>query len=128
MDLSIKLRQGVERAIVSRIVDDLLARGYALSVDYGDGDPDYEVARSRDRSAVLGALFACDEERLFVHREGQERPFAWIFLVYGNDGWDVVSDYTTNLEDDLKGATALADLIEAQGPEVFGAAIAAALA
>jgi hypothetical protein len=26
------------------------------------------------------------------------RPFAWVRFVYGNDGYDVISDYTTSLE------------------------------
>ena len=34
-------------------------------------------------------------------------------LIYGNDGWDVVNDYTTNLEPLLAGATAEADRLEA---------------
>lgn len=34
-------------------------------------------------------------ERLYVFKPGEKKPFAWVYFVYGNDGWDVISDYTT---------------------------------
>jgi hypothetical protein len=40
----------------------------------------------------------------------------WVRFVYGNDGWDVVSDYTTNLEPHMKNADKLADYYGADGP------------
>jgi len=41
-------------------------------------------------------------------------PSGWVYFVYGNDGWDVVSDYTTNLEAVLKGSGELAERLEAE--------------
>lgn len=33
----------------------------------------------------------------------------WVYVVMGNDGWDVISDYTTNLEPLMSGANRLAE-------------------
>jgi len=35
-----------------------------------------------------------------------------VYFVLGNSGWDVISDYTTNLEALLAGANALAESLE----------------
>jgi hypothetical protein len=102
---AIRARVTVERRIVKKTVDALLAAGYALATDqgdhrfYGDSNP------TRDRQTILDALCEVDEEHLGVftadEATGVERvvqPFGWVYFVYGNDGPDVVSDYTTNLE------------------------------
>ena len=62
---------------------------------------------SNKAKVVLDAMFAADEDYLLVHKDG--RQIGWVYFVYGNDGWDVVSDYTVNLEDLMKGANELAD-------------------
>lgn len=52
-------------------------------------------------------MFATDEEYILVwftkpiadpDESTDNRPNAWVKLVYGNDGWDVICDYTINLE------------------------------
>jgi hypothetical protein len=43
-------------------------------------------------------LMSTDEDYLMVYEPGKKERLGWIHLVYGNDGYDVVSDYTTNLE------------------------------
>lgn len=66
-------------------------------------------------------MFTTDEDYLFVYDPKQPdeddaedgradaNKIGWIWFIYGNDGHDVVSDYTTNLEKVLQGATALAE-------------------
>lgn len=81
-----------ERRICFKLVDVLLAEGCAVSVDYGDGDPD--CSKSRKRDEIRAALFACDMEALIAYRDGER--VGWWSLIYGNDGWDVVSDYWAN--------------------------------
>jgi hypothetical protein len=93
----IKIRQIVEREISTAVVDALLNEGFALSVDYGDG----ESAVFSSKALILKAMFQGDEDRLYVYRSpvgSGDKPVAWVYLVYGNDGWDVISDYTVNLE------------------------------
>ena len=97
--MSIKMRQMVEKEIYTKVIDVLLAAGFALSVyNSGGENNEYEIERSQDREAILAAMYLTDEDRLYVHEAGQEKPHAWVYFVYGNDGWDVINDYTVNLE------------------------------
>jgi hypothetical protein len=112
---SIRLRAAMEQAIVKRVVCDALALGYALSVDDGEE----EHPRTQDVKAILDALMNTDMDTLFVHRSmdlaDKRSQLGWIQFVYGNSGYDVISDYTSNdaIEALLQGANALADKLEA---------------
>ncbi len=97
-------RINVERELVLKTVDALLAAGHALATDEGDHRFYGAVDPTRDRDAIVAALMEVDDEHLGVfagsQATGQARvcqPFAWVRFVYGNDGFDVISDYTTNL-------------------------------
>lgn len=112
------LASDMERAIVRTIARDALARGYTVSVSGERGyDTDDMLVASTDVRAILAEATSYDECHLFAHEAGVA-PFdddgtidclGWVFLVFGNDGYDVISDYTTNLETLLTGANALAD-------------------
>lgn len=110
--MSIKARQRVERSIARRVVLDAIRAGYTLSVFNGE---DIEIKQSRDVRAVLAAMFTTDDEYLLLHKADSPTPETprdndgWIRFVYGNDGYDVVSDYRADLETLMKGANALAD-------------------
>lgn len=112
-------RQKVERAIARRVIADLIAAGYALSVDNGaDGDEgnvrDYETL-SRDPVKVFDRMFQTDEDYIFVwEAKGAKAHYAaahsgkeekgkvgWVRFIYGNSGWDVINDHTTNLSNVL---------------------------
>jgi hypothetical protein len=69
-----------------------------------------EVTLKLSRSAedVLKAMFTTDEDILYVH-DASGKQIGWVFFIYGNDGYDVVHDYTTNLEPIMKTADAIAD-------------------
>lgn len=88
----VKRRQKVERMIVRRIVTDAIRLGY--TVDVNDGE-EVTVMASTSVRKVMAAVMTTDEDYLILHK-GKKR--GWVRLVYGNDGWDVVNDYTTNLE------------------------------
>lgn len=106
----VRRRQRVERAIVQRVVKDALAAGYALDVDDGGDEP--AVKGATTLKAAMDALMNTDDDRLILRR-GKGR--GWVRFVYGNGGWDVISDYTTNLDDLLARANALAERLEARG-------------
>ena len=72
----------------------LLAAGFSLSIDNGDTEAPY----SKSRKDILKGMYQTDEEYLYVRKAGSSGSFAWVYFVYGNDGWDVISDYTVNLE------------------------------
>jgi hypothetical protein len=87
-------RMATERSIATAVVKALLAAGFAIEVDNGGDEP--EVAKTTDKKAILKGLFLCDDERLYVYNN--ERAIGWVYFVYGNDGWDVINDYTVNLQ------------------------------
>jgi hypothetical protein len=107
--MSVKLRQELERRIVTQVIDSALAAGYQLSVDDGE---EITVKRSVNKEEILAAMFTTDEDRLHFSRPGDtnlNELSGWVYFVYGNDGYDVVNDYTTNLEEVMKLANELAD-------------------
>jgi hypothetical protein len=113
----IAARQKIEVAIVKQIVADALKAGYTLSVDDG-GEWPLALSRSTDAKAVLDALINTDLDTLILERvdaaTGARSEYGWVRLVYGNDGWDVINDYTLSIEDVLAGANALAEKLEAK--------------
>jgi len=101
--MSVKMRQKVEREIITRLVGDALKAGYTLGVNDGE---ETTLRQCSDAAVVLNAMFTTDEDLLLVYLNGEQ--FGWVKLVYGNDGWDVISDYTINLEHIMAGANAVA--------------------
>lgn len=113
-DKAVRYRRGIEYAIVRKLIETLLAKGLELSIDHGG---ESEKIKIGDVTAdTMEDMFACDEEYLFVQtKQGsldgspEGSHHGWVKLVYGNDGWDVICDYTTNLEDALKEVNEYAD-------------------
>lgn len=103
-----KRRQRIERSIVRQIVKDALASGYSISLDNGDGP---ELTNDKLRG-IMHQMFATDEERLYLYKDGCCK--SWVYLVYGNDGYDVICDYSDNkiTNELLKNAQALSDKYE----------------
>lgn len=101
----------VEAIVCARAVSDLLAAGYEIKVDNGDD----VTERLSERDAVLREMFACDDDLLRIYRK--KKSIGWVRLIYGNGGFDVISDYTTNLESVLKPANDLADRMEEKPTE-----------
>ena len=130
---AVRKRQAVEKRIVRQLLKDAIAAGYTCSVSYERGwdVQSQERADSREQmcqevspcigsvkvSEIIEHAFAVDECHLFFHdpgepaltEDGNNNSYRYVYLVFGNDGWDVVCDYTTNLEDTLTNANALAD-------------------
>ncbi|MEQ1694754.1 MAG: hypothetical protein ABL901_02840 [Hyphomicrobiaceae bacterium] len=95
---SIRVRVAIERTLCKRVIRALFARGYQLRVHSGD---DWETPRciqASDEDDLMQALFNLDEAHLVVYKGKARAQFGWVKLVFGNDGWDVISDYTVNLE------------------------------
>lgn len=96
-----------EKAIVGKLVTDLLAAGLTITVWNGGDDP--ELKDSTDAATIFAALAASDQDELTVERD--EHYEGWIRLVWGND-CDVISDYSTRLEDIMAPANALAEELD----------------
>lgn len=113
--MSVKMRQEVERKIVQAAIKQLLAAGFSLDVNDGE---ETTLKHSTDAAAIVAAMFTTDEDYLFVNEPGAGSPAAalkggsrigWVRFIYGNDGYDVMSDYTVNLESQLTEANKLAE-------------------
>ena len=111
--MDITKRQAIEREIATQVVKDALANGFEISVD--NGGEDDEISRSTDESAVLAAMFLADDDHLYFYKPREEQAEGWVWFVYGNDAWDVIADYTVNLEKKLlTKANKLAEKFERQ--------------
>lgn len=106
-DAGVRARITIERKIVTRLIDDLLAAGCELSVFDGEEKHPWTT----DRAAVTRDIMNTDEDWLMVRRasDGLE---GWVYLVYGNGGWDVITDYTMSLEPLLAGVNGYAVSLE----------------
>jgi len=93
MGESVKFRQQAEKDIAMAFVRSAIEAGYTVGVDCDDEEL---CAPTRDAKEIEKNLMQCDDEHLFVYKDGKQ--IGWVWLIYGNEGWDVISDYTTNLE------------------------------
>jgi hypothetical protein len=93
--MTVKQRQDVERRIARAFLEVAHSKGYTFKIDNG-GDDD-EMIRTEGVEPTLSVMFATDEDRVYILKHGRE--VGWVYFVYGNDGYDVVCDYTTNLDD-----------------------------
>lgn len=59
-----------------------------------DNGEDHPAGGTDDE--LIDTLFACDEATLRTYPETGRDSF--VFLVFGNDGWDSVNDYGVSLE------------------------------
>ena len=91
---AVKARQRVEQTIALTAAQVLLDAGFSLGVNDGE---EITIHHSRNIEDIKDALFTTDEDYLYVYRAKGDckdtRPDGWVRLVYGNYGWDVISDY-----------------------------------
>jgi len=80
----------MERTIISAIVKYALANEMVCSVNDGE---EWTVKKSDKYTEIMNALFTTDEDYLLL-RDKEGNNCGRFYLVYGNDGFDVVSDYT----------------------------------
>ena len=104
----VRNRVAVERRVVRQFLKDTIAAGFFLVVDEWIsefGFDDEEVQPTQDIMQLQNQIFNLDEAHVMLFNEG-ENPAedvsqGWVYFVFGNSGWDVISDYTTNIEDEL---------------------------
>jgi hypothetical protein len=118
--MSVKMRQEVEQKIVGRFVKDALAAGKRLAVSLERGyDHETMLYGSTDYKKIMEEAFAGDEAHIFIQpadgpvadENGSCISEGWVYCVFGNDGWDVISDYSANelTEKLLVGANKISD-------------------
>jgi len=89
-DLAKRLK--MERRICTALVGSCLRRGYLISVHDSE---EWVVKKSTDKAEILAALASTDSDTIRI-RDVLGMSAGSFELIYGNDGWDVVADYTDN--------------------------------
>lgn len=74
------------------LIGDILARGYSISVNDGDGWP---IKQSRDPDAIFEAANGVFEAWLKIHDEAGA-SLGIIAIVFGNDPSELIADYSWN--------------------------------
>ena len=90
-----KHRQFVEKQIARYAINTLIEAGFYLTVHDGVEDT---IETSQDAPKVFQAMFGTDGDWLVAY-EPIGSLFdnrGWIRFIYGNDGVDVISDYTVS--------------------------------
>lgn len=105
----VKRRQKIEKTIVRRVIRDALNAGYLLNVDNG-GDKEELPKPTNKYKEIDKVMYATDLEHLNLYKDGKH--FGQVLFVYGNDGWDVINDYSSKLEELLKGALDLSQSLD----------------
>lgn len=106
---AVKARGRMEASIVLRLLETLIAAGYSLAVDDGDGD-----AQAGTVEKLAEIVFSVDSALVEVS-EGR-KWLGTVSLVLGNDGYDVIADYHTTLESALRNVNDYADRLAEGGP------------
>lgn len=82
-----------ETLVLKRLIRAALRAGCVVSVNDGE---EWTLKRSDDAKAIFGALRSTDGDMIRLRGARSGETVGNIWLVYGNDGWDVVADYTDN--------------------------------
>jgi hypothetical protein len=88
--MNLETRIKIEKRIVRQIVKNALARNWNVSVYDGE---EITLLYSKNLTEIIKATFTTDEDVL-IFRDAVSKYVGQVALVYGNDGWDVVSDHT----------------------------------
>lgn len=95
--------------IAHKAIQELHAAGYRMRVD--DGGDELCPQRATEQE-IINDLFAVDSANLIVYGDASER---FVSFVFGNDGYDALSDYTASLEPVISKVNAYADELEEKG-------------
>ena len=85
-------RIALERKIIRKLVQVALAWGNVISVHDGE---EFCLKRSSSLTAIMNAIQSTDMDMLQIRNE-YGTITGRVQCVYGNDGYDVISDYTVN--------------------------------
>lgn len=88
---NVKLRQDLERRIIDEACKALIGRNWVIRVHDGE---EFCTKRTTDPVVIQKAIMSTDEDYLFIYAAGEKERQGFIHCVYGNDGWDVLSDYS----------------------------------
>ena len=106
--MSVQQRIEIEKRMLTLMVDTALSMGYKMSVDC-EGEEMLEETGEKD--LILEMCLDLDICHVYYHKDGA--IVGWALLVFGNDGYDLISDHTVNLNEELQPCYNLSDKIQA---------------
>lgn len=101
---SVRRRFELEWEVAISIVRAALKAGYLVTVDNGE-DATEHLKHITD---VMDVMFETDEDTLLFGKPGTG-ALGWAKLIWGNSGYDALSDYSTNMEYLMAGASKIFD-------------------
>jgi len=103
----------VEKLIIESAIRTAIAQGFVLRRVHHE-----DAVNVATVEQALAEAFVCDDAHIIFDNplgpDGKSVGSAWIHAVYGNSGWDVISDYTTNLDDVIKAIDPLVTQFETE--------------
>jgi len=105
--MSVQHRQHVEARIALTAVQSLIQAGFYVTVNDGEDDV---ITTSQDLHAIAACMMSTDEDTLVATKPVGKVHInsGFVQLVYGNHGYDVISDYSVSLKEHLDAANKLA--------------------
>ena len=102
-----KSEKEIEREVIGAFVDSALNAGYCLSVGNAKCSTDKEQIMQEMRDGDDCIIYV--KELPTEEQEYKGKTIGWVFCVFGNNGWDVIHDYTNNLEHLMVNAQLISD-------------------
>jgi len=110
--MTMNIIESMERQIIKALVNEAFKRGFTKIIIDNGGD-DEEQITCTDTKEVMASIRQTDEEHMFfVHPDNPK--MSWVFLVYGNDGYDVIADHSLSLNEMIETLDPLIHTLEAQ--------------
>jgi hypothetical protein len=87
----------MELAIVDCLIDAAKIAGFTLKIRDFDHYEDSENAYYDHKEDLKDLLFDLDEATVYVFSKESDKLIGWVYLVFGNSGYDLVSNYTVSI-------------------------------
>lgn len=91
-DKALSKRITIEGRIVSKLIKHGLASGYKVSLHDGE---EWVVKSNTSYSQIMAAAYSSDWD-MVRFRDNDKKVIGTVTLIYGNDGYDVISDYSSS--------------------------------
>ena len=106
--------ESMERQIIKALVTEAFKRGFTKVIidNMGDNESD-DFITCTNLEEVMASIRQTDEEHMFFAHPDNPK-MSWVFLVYGNDGYDVIADHSLSLNEMIETLDPLIHTLEAQ--------------
>lgn len=97
-DTACHYRIKLEERITKALIRSILSKGYTINISIGDGE-EFDKPSKKFKECFKMAT-AGDEARIYLYSTPllDDACDGWVYLVFGNSGYDLISDYTVNCD------------------------------